>query len=88
MIAVPDDAILHAMRLTARLAAVFAEPAGAAPVAGLRAAVDAGLVPADATALAVITGNGLKDIRAAMGAAGRPHDVPPHIAAVADILER
>jgi len=88
MIAVPDEAILDAMRTTARLGAVFAEPAGAAAVAGLRAAVGAGIVPADATALAVITGNGLKDVRAAMGAAGRPHDVRPDLEAVADIVER
>jgi threonine synthase len=88
MIAVPDEAILEAMRQTARLAAVFAEPAGAASVAGLRAAVAAGLVPPESTALAVITGNGLKDIRAAMGAAGQPHDVGPDIAAVAEVVER
>jgi len=88
MVAVPDEAILDAMRATARLGAVFAEPAGAACVAGLRAAVAAGIVPAGATALAVITGNGLKDIRAAMTAAGRPHDVRPDLAAVADIVER
>jgi threonine synthase len=50
--------------------------------------VAAGLVSADSTALAVITGNGLKDIRAAMSAAGQPHDVRPDIAAVADIVER
>jgi threonine synthase len=88
MIAVPDAAILDAMRQTARLAAVFAEPAAAASVAGLAAAVTAGLVPADATALAVITGNGLKDIRTATAAAGQPHDVRPEIGAVADIIER
>lgn len=88
MISVPDGAILDAMRETARLAAVFAEPAGAASVAGLRAAVAAGIVAPDATALAVITGNGLKDIRAAIEAAGRPHDVRPDLTAVADVLER
>ena len=88
MIAVPDGAILDAMRQTARLAAVFAEPAAAASVAGLTAAVTAGLVPADATALAVITGNGLKDIRTATAAAGQPHDVRPEIGAVADIIGR
>jgi threonine synthase len=88
MVAVSDEAILDAMRATARLGAVFAEPAGAAPVAGLRAAVSAGIVPADAAALAVITGNGLKDIRAAMSAAGHPHEVRPDLSAVADIVER
>jgi threonine synthase len=88
MIAVPDAAIIEAMRQTARLGAVFAEPAGAAAVGGLRAAVAAGIVPADAAVLAVITGNGLKDIRAAMSAAGRPHDVRPDLDAVADIVGR
>ena len=88
MLAVSDDDILEAMRATARLGAVFAEPAGAASVAGLRAAVAAGIVPADASALAVITGNGLKDIRSAMSAAGHPHDVRPDLGAVADIVER
>jgi len=88
MVAVSDDAILDAMRATARLGAVFAEPAGAAQVAGLRAAVSAGIVPADAAALVVITGNGLKDIRAAMSAAGHPHEVRPDLGAVADIVER
>ena len=88
MIAVPDDAIVEAMRMTARLGAVFAEPAGAAAVAGVRAAVAAGVVPAGATVLAVITGNGLKDTRAAMRAAGQPHDIRSDLAAVADIVER
>jgi threonine synthase len=88
MIAVPDEEILDAMRATARLGGVFGEPAGVACVAGLRAAVARGIVRRDASALAVITGNGLKDIRAATEAAGRPHDVRPDIDAVAAIVER
>ncbi len=88
MVAVPDAEILDAMRATARLGGVFGEPAGVACVAGLRAAAAKGIVPAEAAVLAVITGNGLKDIRAAMDAAGRPHDVRPDIDAVAAIVER
>ena len=88
MIAVPDVEILDAMRATARLGGVFGEPAGVACVAGLRGAVARGIVRRDASALAVITGNGLKDIRAATEAAGRPHDVRPDIGAVAAIVER
>jgi len=88
MTAVPDDAILDAMRDAARLGGVFGEPAGVACLAGLRAAVAAGTVPPGASALAVITGNGLKDVRAAIEAAGRPHDVRPDIDAVAAIVER
>ena len=88
MLAVEDDEILEAMRQTARLGAVFGEPAGVAGVAGLRAAVARGLVPRDATALVVITGNGLKDIRTAVLAAGRPHDVHPTLDAVEAIVRR
>jgi threonine synthase len=88
MLAVPDTDILDAMRITARLGGVFGEPAGVAGVAGLRAAVAKGLVAADATVLAVITGNGLKDIRSAVEAAGRPHDVRPDINAIEAIVRR
>jgi threonine synthase len=88
MLAVPDADILDAMRTTARLGAVFGEPAGVAGVAGLRVAVAKGLVPADATVLVVITGNGLKDIRSAVEAAGHPHDVRPDIDAVDAIVRR
>jgi len=88
MIAVDDDEILDAMRETARLGAVFGEPAGVAGVAGLRAAVARGIVPREATALAVITGNGLKDIRTAVAAAGTPHDIRPDLDAVDAIVGR
>jgi threonine synthase len=76
------------MRQTARLGAVFGEPAGVTGVAGLRAAVARGLVPRDATVLAVITGNGLKDIRAATLAAGQPHHIRPDLDAVDAVLQR
>jgi threonine synthase len=87
MIAVPDAAILEAMRLTPRLAAVFGEPAGVAGFAGLAAAVAAGTIARDATVLTVVTGNGLKDIKTATAVAGRPHDVQPTIDAVAALVQ-
>lgn len=63
--AVSDDAILEAQRAIASLEGVFCEPASAAGVAGLRAAVRAGMV-ADGACVCVLTGNGLKDPDAAM----------------------
>ncbi len=87
MTAVSDDEILDAMRATARLAAVFGEPAGVAGVAGLKRAVAEGLVPPDARVAVVVTGNGLKDIRTAATAAGRPHDVRPTIEDVEAVVE-
>jgi threonine synthase len=59
--AVSDEDILEAYRAIASLEGVFCEPASAASVAGLRAAVRAGLVSADEQVVCVLTGNGLKD---------------------------
>jgi threonine synthase len=77
MLNVSDDEILDAMCYTGRLAGIFAEPAAATAVAGLRRAVADGIVGRRATALAVITGNGLKDTRSARVAIGEPFEVEP-----------
>jgi threonine synthase len=65
---VSDEQILAAMAALGRMG-IFAEPAGAAAYAGLRAAAGAGagLQPGSAV-LVLNTGSGLKDIRAAMQA--------------------
>jgi threonine synthase len=86
MIAVQDDAILEAMRLTARLGGVFGEPAGVAGVAGLRKAVAEGIVKKGDSALVVITGNGLKDIQSARQAAGQELEIEPSLDAVTKAL--
>jgi len=86
MVNVEDAEIRAAMLATGRLTGVFAEPAAAASVAGLARAVKDGIVPQRAAALAVITGNGLKDTRSALEAAPKPIDVPPDLAAVAAAL--
>jgi len=88
MVAVPDAAILDAMRATARLAGVFGEPAGVAGVAGLRSAVTQGVVAPEANVLVVVTGNGLKDTRSASQAAGGPHDIRPDPDEVDAIMRR
>ncbi len=88
MIAVPDEDIFDAMRVTARLGGVFGEPAGVTGVAGLRAAVARGIVGRTDTAVVVVTGNGLKDIQVARRAAGRPHEVEPRLDAVRAIMAR
>ena len=85
-VAVPDEAILEAMRQAGRRAGVFGEPAGVAGLAGLRQAVRDGIIDRRASALAVITGSGLKDVRTATRAAGAPVDLPPDDGALADHL--
>lgn len=72
-LAVSDEAILEAVRQLARMCGVFAEPAGAAPIAALRELRRREIVKADEVVVAVITGHGLKDPTAAVGVE------PPHI---------
>ncbi len=67
-VAVSDQDILAAMRDLARLTGVFAEPAAATALAGLRRALADGMVQHDERVVIVVTGNGLKDIPAAMRA--------------------
>jgi threonine synthase len=86
MVNVSDDEILDAMRYTGRLAGVFAEPAAAAAVAGLRRAVAGEIIAHRATAVAVITGNGLKDTQSAKTAVGKPFEIPPDGAGLDYIL--
>ena len=88
MINVSDDEILDAMRYTGRLTGVFAEPAAAAAVAGLRRAAAEGLISRKASAVAIITGNGLKDVQSAREAAGQPFDIAPSGNGLDEILVR
>ncbi|MBZ5728411.1 MAG: threonine synthase [Acidobacteriia bacterium] len=87
MINVDDEEILDAMRYTGRLAGVFAEPAAATAVAGIRRAAAEGVISRRASALAMITGNGLKDTRSARTAVGDPCDIAPDGAGLEAILE-
>ena len=84
--AVGDDAILAAQQRIARDAGVFAEPASAAPVAGLLQLHAAGSLRRGAVVVAVLTGNGLKDPDAAMRAAGALRTVPAQLAAVREAI--
>ncbi len=86
MLTVSDEEILDAMRVTARQAAVFGEPAGVAGVAGLKKAVSKGIVRPGDSALVVITGNGLKDIDAARRAAGEALSIEANMEAVEKAL--
>jgi threonine synthase len=84
--AIDDGAILDAYRATARLEGVFCEPASAAGLAGLRAAVADGSVETDTTCVCVLTGHGLKDPEQAMAQGVRVETVPPDAAALAAFL--
>jgi threonine synthase len=88
MINASDEEILEAMRSTGRLTGIFAEPAAATAVAGLRRAVAEGMVGRRASVVAIITGNGLKDVQSARPAVTQPFDITPDGDGLADILLR
>ncbi len=79
---VSDEAIVGAIARLAAAAGVFAEPAAAAALAGLDAALEQGLVDRAERVVLLITGTGLKDVPAASRAVSRPDPIPPRLDAV------
>ena len=76
-ISVTDEEILQSISILAQKAGVFGEPAGVAGVAGVRRAVDSGVIHRSESVAIVMTGNGLKDIQSAIRAAGSAIQVRP-----------
>ncbi|MBP7784856.1 MAG: threonine synthase [Firmicutes bacterium] len=71
---VTDEEILEAYRLLAQAEGVFAEPASCASVAGLGKMARSGRLQDGQCAVAVLTGNGLKDPSTAIESAPRVRD--------------
>lgn len=78
---VSDDEILKSISALGK-AGIFAEPAGATAYAGLVTARRSGIVQEDDAVLVINTGNGLKDVKAAMQAAGAAKVIAPNLDAV------
>ena len=74
---VSDGEILAAMRLLGRTCGVFGEPAGVTGAAGVKKALELGLIDPASTVVSVVTGNGLKDVANGILAAGEPMLVRP-----------
>ncbi len=85
-ITVSDEEILAAMPILARDAGVFAEPAGAAPFAGLVKAASMRMLEAHERVALVATGNGLKDVASAAQAVGQATIIEPELKAVEAVL--
>ncbi len=87
-VAVSDEAIVAAIAELARHTGVFAEPAAAAALAGLRAALERGLIERSERVVLLITGSGLKDVPAAARAVRRRAPIAPDLESVARALGR
>jgi threonine synthase len=84
-IGVEDSAILTAISDLGKVG-VFAEPAGATSLAGLKQALKDGLVSGDDPILVINTGSGLKDVKAARQAAGEAPVISPDLEEVKKLL--
>ena len=73
---VSDQEIMAAQKLLGRTCGVFGEPAGVTGAAGLKKLCQEGKIPADATVVSVVTGNGLKDVANAIKSCGEPISIP------------
>ena len=81
-IAVSDEEILDSMRLLGRTEGVFGEPAGVTATAGVKKAVETGLIKPHESVTVISTGSGLKDVKNAMLAAGEAFRCDPDLAAL------
>ena len=79
---VSDQEILSAMGLLGRTQGVFGEPAGVTGTAGVKKALELGLISPDSSVVSIVTGNGLKDVQNGMRAAGEPMLVRPDMEAL------
>ena len=71
-ISVPDEQIIEAMGLLGKYEGIFGEPAGVTGVAGLRKALEDGVISKDESVTIIVTGNGLKDPNNAQKAIVKP----------------
>jgi threonine synthase len=85
-ITVSDDEILSAIAALG-VSGIFAEPAGATSYAGLVKAVKAGQILPDDPVVVVVTGNGLKDVGAAMKAVDQAQVIEPTLKDLKRVLK-
>lgn len=78
-ISVPDSAIIEAMANLGRYEGIFGEPAGVAAIAGIKKAVELGIIKNDESVTTIVTGNGLKDPLNAQKAITPPTPMKPDL---------
>lgn len=84
---VSDQAILEAMKILGRQEGIFGEPAGVAGLAGVIKAIHRGIIKSNETVSIIVTGNGLKDVKNALAATGKPISSKPDIEALKQIIK-
>ncbi|MCK4405962.1 MAG: pyridoxal-phosphate dependent enzyme, partial [Hadesarchaea archaeon] len=86
--AVSDAEILEAEKLLAISEGIFAEPSGAAGLAGLRKLLEAGIVDRSDVVVVEVTGGGLKDVGTAMKLVEEPPVIEPELEQLKQLLKK
>ncbi|MFB6086253.1 MAG: threonine synthase [Halodesulfurarchaeum sp.] len=81
-ILVSDEEILAAETLLGSTEGIYTEPAGATAVAGVKSAVEVGIIDSDEMVVIVSTGSGLKDTESAREATGGVHRIEPRMSEI------
>ena len=83
---VTDEEIMDAERLLAKLEGIFAEPSGAAGLAGLRKMLDDGTIDTSDLVVVEVTGSGLKDVKAAAKIVPKAPVIEPELGQLQKLL--
>jgi threonine synthase len=84
---VSDDEILAASKSLSGNTGLFAEPAAAAAFAGLLSYMKQGLIPSGSSNVVLLTGSGLKDLKAVGPMLNMPASIDPSIANLKKLLQ-
>ena len=84
---VEDDEILKAIASLGQVG-IFSEPAAATAYAGLVKAVESGQIEPNDPVIVMLTGSGLKDVKAAMQAVGEAPVISPNLESVREVLKK
>jgi len=87
MTIVSDEEILAAQRILASREGIFAEPAGAAPIACLIKAAKNGLIDRDERVVCIVTGHGLKDPDIVLKVSKHPEEVNADLGEILRIIK-
>ena len=86
-VSVSDEEIISAIKYLGSTQGIFAEPAGATGFAGMLKALKEGKISKKDKIVAIVTGNGLKDVDSAIKAGGEPIIIDPKIEEVKKVLK-
>ncbi len=87
-VAVSDAELVAASLDLAREVGIFAEPSGAAPLAGLRKLVKEGFIDGSYRVVLIVTGSGLKDPQSVLRGLPEPPIIPPSVEALSEVMRQ